>query len=56
MKQAKNIVFLESSGVWKTHLAISLGLESSRNRRSTYFIKCYDLIQNLKRAKYEGKL
>ena len=28
----------------KTHLATSLGIESSRNRRSTYFIKCHDLI------------
>ena len=56
MKQAENIVFLGSSGVGKTHLATSLGIESSRNRRSTYFIKCHDLIQNLKRAKDEGKL
>ena len=34
----------------------SLGIESSRNRRSTYFIKCHDLIQNLKSAKDEGRL
>ena len=56
MERAENIVFLGSSGVGKTHLATSLGIESSRNRRSTYFIKCHDLIQNLKRAKDEGKL
>ncbi|MDU7211610.1 MAG: ATP-binding protein [Veillonella sp.] len=56
MEQAENIVFLGSSGVGKTHLATSLGIESSRNRRSTYFIKCHDLIQNLKSAKDEGRL
>lgn len=56
MEQAENIIFLGSSGVGKTHLATSLGIESSRNRRSTYFIKCHDLIQNLKRAKEEGRL
>ena len=56
MEQAENIVFLGSSDVGKTHLATSLGIESSRNRRSTYFIKCRDLVQNLKIAKDEGRL
>ena len=56
MEQAENIVFLGSSGVGKTHLATSLGIESSHNKQSTYFIKCHDLIQNLKRANDEDKL
>ncbi|WP_371446433.1 IS21-like element helper ATPase IstB [Veillonella atypica] len=56
MEQAENIVFLGSSGVGKTHLATSLGIKSSRNRRSTYLIKCHDLIQNLKSAKDEGRI
>ena len=56
MEQAENIVFLGSSGVGKTHLVTSLGIESSRNRRSTYFIKCHYLIQNLKNAKDEVRL
>ena len=56
LEKNENIVFLGSSGVGKTHLATSLGIESSRNRRSTYFIKCHDLIQNLKSAKDEGRL
>lgn len=55
-KQAEDIVFLRSSGVGKTHLATSIGIESSHNRRSTYFIKCHDLIQNLKPAKDEERL
>lgn len=49
MDQAENIIFLGSSGVRKTHLAASLGIESAQSRRSTYFIKCHDLIQNLKK-------
>ena len=56
MERAENIVFLGSSGVGKTHLATSLGIESSRNRRSTYFIKCHNLIQPLKSAKDEERL
>lgn len=56
MDQAENIIFLGSSGVGKTHLATSLSIESAQNRRSTYFIKCYDLIQNLRKARDEGRL
>lgn len=56
MGQAENIIFYGPSGVGKTHLARSLSIESSHNRRNTYFIKCHDLIQNLKSAKDEGRL
>ena len=56
MDQAENIIFLGSSGVGKTHLATSLGIESAQSRRSTYFIKCHDLIQNLRKARDEGRL
>lgn len=56
MDKAENIIFLGSSGVRKTHLSTSLGIESVQNRRSTYFIKCHDLIQNLKKARDEGRL
>ena len=53
MNQADNIIFLGSSGAGKTHLATSLGIESTQNRRSTYFIKCHDLIQNLRKVRDE---
>lgn len=53
MNQADNIIFLGSSGAGKIHLATSLGIESTQNRRSTYFIKCYDLIQNLRKVRDE---
>lgn len=56
LESAENIVFLGSSGVGKTHLAISIGIAAAKKRYSTYFIKCHDLIQQLKRAKLENRL
>ena len=52
----ENIVFLGPSGVGKTHLATSVGIEAAKKRTSTYFIKCHDLIQNLKKARLENRL
>ena len=52
----ENIVFLGSSGVGKTHLATSIGIAAAKQRYSTYFIKCNDLLQQLKRAKWENRL
>ena len=52
----ENIVFLGTSGVGKTHLATSIGITAAKKRTSTYFIKCHDLIQNLKRARLENRL
>lgn len=52
----ENIVFLGPSGVGKTHLATSIGITAAKKRTSTYFIKCHDLIQNLKRARLENRL
>lgn len=56
MEKAENIVFLGSSGVGKTHLATSIGIVAASKRYSTYFIKCHDLLQQLKRAKLENRL
>lgn len=56
MENAENIVFLGSSGVGKTHLATSIGIVAASKRYSTYFIKCHDLLQQLKRAKMENRL
>ncbi|EIA21411.1 IS21-like element helper ATPase IstB [Listeria fleischmannii] len=52
----QNIVFLGPSGVGKTHLATTIGIAAAKKRKSTYFIKCHDLIQNLKRANIENRL
>lgn len=56
MEKAENIVFLGSSGVGKTHLATSIGIVAAGKRYSTYFIKCHDLLQQLKRARLENRL
>ncbi len=56
LENNENIIFLGNSGVGKTHLATSIAIESAKKRISTYFIKCHDLIENLKRAKLENKL
>lgn len=52
----KNIVFLGTSGVGKTHLATSIGIAAAKKRISTYFIKCHDLITQLRRAQIENRL
>lgn len=56
IEQKENIVFLGSSGVGKTHLATSIGIAAAKKRTSTYFIKCNDLILNLKKAQLENRL
>lgn len=56
IEHQENIVFLGPSGVGKTHLATSIGIAAAKKRTSTYFIKCHDLILNLKKAKLENRL
>ncbi len=52
----ENIVFLGNSGTGKTHLATSIGIIAAKNRISTYFIKCNDLIVQLHKARLENRL
>lgn len=52
----ENIVFPGPSGVGKTHLATAIGIASAKKRNATYFIKCHDLIMQLKKAKSENRL
>lgn len=54
--QNENIVFVGSSGVGKTHLSTAIGISAAKKRISTYFIKCHDLIAQLKKAKLENRL
>lgn len=56
IENQENIVFLGPSGVGKSHLSVSIGMESAKKRYSTYFIKCHDLLQQLKRSKIENRL
>ena len=55
VEKAENILFLGNPGVGKTHLSIAIGLENARNKSSTYFINCNDLIANLKKANSENR-
>ena len=52
----ENIVFLGPSGVGKTHLSTAIGIAAAKKRTSTYFIKCHNLLQQLKKAKLENLL
>ena len=38
IERNENILFVGTSGVGKTHLATSIGIECARNRYSTYFV------------------
>ena len=51
-----NILLIGNSGVGKTHLATSIGIAAAKKRISTYFIKCHDLIMQLKKAHLENRL
>ena len=56
IEQNENLIFIGTSGVGKTHLATAIGIESSKNRYSTYFITANDLITQLKKAQLENTL
>ena len=56
IENLENIVFLGPSGVGKTHLATAIGIAAAKKRISTYFIKCHELLQQLKKAKLENRL
>jgi DNA replication protein DnaC len=56
LENNSNIILIGNSGVGKTHLATSIGIAAAKKRVSTYFIKCHDLINQLKKAYLENKL
>jgi DNA replication protein DnaC len=56
LENKENILFYGSSGVGKSHLAVSLGIEAAKKRYITYFISCHDLITQLNKAHSENRL
>lgn len=56
IENKENILFYDTPGVGKTHLATAIGVEAASKRHLTYFITCHDLIQNLRKAYDENRL
>lgn len=56
IEKKENILFFGSSGVGKTHLAISIGMAAAKKRYLTYFISCHDLVMQLSKAALENRL
>lgn len=52
----QNLLFIGSSGVGKTHLAISIGMECASKRYSTYFIHFNKLMEKFKQAAGDGHI
>lgn len=56
LENNENILFIGTSGVGKTHLATAIGIEAAKHRKSTHFITCQNLMEQLKKAENEGRL
>ena len=55
MEKNENIVFVGTSGVGKTHLAVGIGMAAAKRRISTYYITFNDLINQLVKANSENR-
>ena len=54
--EASNILLLGPPGVGKTHLAIGLALRAIENGFGAYFVRAYDLMEDLRKARIEHNL
>ena len=56
IEKKENLILYGAAGTGKSHLATAIGLEACRQRKSVLFFRTATLVNQLSKAKEEGKL